>query len=263
MDGALHRPTTTLREQAERAVARIGSRAARARRAALREGLFQPCTWAAFLALGQAGRAGALAALAYCQDSEEAADAVQAAALMEFDPVRQAAAAAAARRRGLACDLAETETHARCARSRARREHTARAGGGADLVRAEHARRRAGIQDHLARALGGADGDPHPHADFGTGPLELLLREEAEALDGCDDLLAPGALALLNPPRQRGRPTKSETLEAHGQRKLPGFAPGGCTTKASGQMPPSAGALAPVAPPAQLSLFGRPDVFLI
>ena len=262
MDGTLLTTADTLRARAAGAIARSSS-GDRARGAALRAGLFHPCVWSVFQQLGPAGQAGALAALAFCRDADEAEDAVQAAALLAIDPLRQAAAAARAAGCGLTFCVADPEARARNGKSRARREHKARARGGVDLVRAEHARRRDGIQDHLARALGGADGDPHPHADFGTGPLELLLREEAEALDGCDDLLAPGALALLNPPRQRGRPTKSETLEAHGQRKLPGFAPGGCTTKASGQMPPSAGALAPVAPPAQLSLFGRPDVFLI
>ncbi len=255
MDGSL---STDPRTRAERELSRICG-GDRARRAELRAGLYQPCTWAAFLALGPAGQAGALAALEFCQDQDEATDAVQAAALLVLDPVRQAAATKDARGKGLACDLAGPATHARCARSRARREHTARAGGGGDLTRVEHAARRAGINDHLARALGGAD-EPSAADDFGADPLMLLLRAEAEDLDGCGELLTEGALAVLKPPRPRGRPTRAETLETHGQQQLPGLAPGGSTTKASGQMPPPASAEDPVALPAQLNLFGQLDV---
>ena len=262
MDGALLTTAGTLHARAEGAIAHI-SIGDRARGAALRAGLFHPCVWSVFQQLGPAGQAGALAALAFCRDADEAEDAVQAAALLAIDPLRQAAAAARAAGCGLTFGVADPEARARNGKSRARREHIARARGGVDLVRAEHARRRAGIQDHLARALGGAD-EPRDDDDFGADPLMLLLRAEAEDLDGCDELLTRGALALLKPPRPRprGRPTRGETLAAHGQQQLPGLAPGGSTTKAGGQMPP-AGALAPVAPPAQLNLFGRPDVFLI
>lgn len=251
MDGALLTTADTLRARAAGAIARSSS-GDRARGAALRAGLFHPGVWSVFQRLGPAGQAGALAALAFCQEAEEVEDAIQAAALLSIDPVRQAAAARAARDRQLPeFHLDDAEARARNGRSRARREHMARPRGGVDLVRAEHARRRDGIQDHLARALGGADGDPHPHADFGTGPLELLLREEAEALDGCDDLLAPGALAVLNPPRPRGRPTRAEVLERAGQQQLPGLAPGGSTTR-SATPPP---ARAPAMPPEQPTLF--------
>ena len=228
MDGALH-TADTLRAYTERAISRIGGRDDRARRAELREGLFHPCTWAVFMALGPAGQAGALAALAFCQDEEGVADAVQAAALLELDPVRQAAAAKDARGKGLAFEIAAPETHARCARSRARRNHTARARGG---------------------------GDPSDQVD--GDPLALLLCAEAE-LDDDDGssaaVQAAAALLTAQPPRPRGRPTRGEILECAGQQQLPGLPPGGSTTRSSSGT--TRAALPPPAP-AQLDLWGRP-----
>ncbi len=252
MDGTLLTTADTLRARAAGAIARSSS-GDRARGAALRAGLFHPRVWSVFQQLGPAGQAGALAALAFCQDREEVEDAVQAAALLALDPMRQAAAATRARGCGLTFDLDDRAAHARTGRSRARREHIARARGGVDLIRAEHARRRAGIQDHLARARGGAD-EPRDDDDFGADPLMLLLRAEAEDLDGCDELLTRGALAVLKPPRPRprGRPTRGETLAAHGQQQLPGLAPGGSTTRSAAPPPP---ARAPALE--QLDLWGR------
>ena len=243
-DGSISITADTPRAQAERALAAIADRA---RRAALRKGLYQPCTWQVFLALGVAGQVGALAALDYCQDADEAADAVQAAALLALDPARQAAAAKDARGKGLTFDLAEPETHARCARSRARREHSARAGGAAA------ARTDADLPDNDADGRARRRSEP-PSADELTGaPLLLLLRSEGE-----EDEDGGAAIALRPPrPRPRGRPTRNETLERAGQLKLPGLALGGSTTKAGGHLPPPAPA--PARPPAleQLDLWGR------
>lgn len=232
MDGAL-RDTTTPRALAERAISRIGGRDDRARRADLREGLYQPGTWAVFLLLGHAGQAGVLAALAFCQDAEEVADAVQAAALLGLDPLRQAASARAARGHQLpAFDLEDPEALARNGASRARR-------------------------GHQARALGGDAPDP---ADSDDGdPLALLLRAEAERAEDGDDCSAAvqvaAALLAAKPPRPRGRPTRSEVLERGGQIKLPGLPPGGSTTRAAGPpLPPPAHALGRP-PPEQPNLF--------
>ncbi len=244
MDGSSLR-NDSLHGQAERALARICGRGDRARRAALRAGLFHPCTWAAFVALGQAGQAGALAALEFCQDQDEASDAVQAAALLMLDPVRQAAAAKDARGKGLAWDLAAPETHARCARSRARRDHKARAGG---------AEAPADLPDNDAEGRSPRARWEPPSLDEVTGaPLLLLLRAEAEASE--DELGAGLKLGAIAPPRTRGRPTKSEVLERAGQIKLPGLPPGGSTTRSSSA---TSRRCPPPPAPAQLDLWGRP-----
>ena len=250
MDGALH--TTDPRGQAARAIARIGGRDDRARRAALRAGLYQPCTWAVFQALSPAGQAGALAALEFCRDAEEAADAVQAAALLSLDPRRQAASAQAARRRGMPeFSPDDPDALARNGKSRARREHTARARGAAAPTDAN-------LPDNDAGEAPRGRREP-PTLDELTGaPLLLLLRAEAEDADDdcCAAVQAGAALLAAKPPRPRGRPTRTETLKAHGQQQLPGLAPGGSTTRSNNTT--RAVASPPPPAPAQLDLWGRP-----
>lgn len=247
MDGALHTAADTPRAAADRAIARSADRA---RRAELREGLYQPCTWLVFQTLGPAGQAGVLQALQFCQGAEEVEDAVQAAALLSIDPRRQAAAARRARGAGLTFSVSDASALARNGCSRARREHQARA-------------RSAEVRSECSELPDGdGAGDPRrrrhepPGLDELIGaPLRLLLRAEAEA-DAEDEAgVAVHAAAALLTPRPRGRPTRAETLEANGQQQLPGLPPGGSTTRAAGplQAPPPARGLGP--PPEQPALF--------
>ncbi|MHB1991679.1 hypothetical protein [Metallibacterium scheffleri] len=247
MDGSLAHAADTLRAYTDRAISHIGDRA---RRAALREGLYQPCTWLVFETLGPAGQAGALSALAFCRDADEVADAVQAAALLTIDPDRQAAAARAARDRRLAeFDVDDPEAMARNGCSKARREHQARA-------------RSAEVRSKCAELPEATAGDRRrrepPTLEEMTGaPLLLLLRaeDEAETGDVVDSVATLGAAK----PRPRGRPTRGEILERAGQIQLPGLPPGGSTTQPRDAAPPPAPTDRPdPAPPGceqQLDLF--------